>query len=585
MSANVKNIKTIDIPGDAKRAEAGRIFWRDEDGSLLIFSLFLLIMMLMIAGMSVDLMRSETHRARLQATLDRAVLAGASLEQTLNSEDVVQDYFDKAGLGQFVTGINVVETPTSKMVNASAEMSVGSYFMNMLGVYSLHAPAAGQAEESLTDVEISMVVDVSGSMSQAASSGGTKIDVLKAAAKEFVYLMQCDPDAEQPFDNVCVVEDDTVSITMVPYNHQVMLGEDVIQQFNITEEHTHSSCVDMEADDYNVIPVELDPQLVDPLALPDPDPDVKRSTQLDFWTGYGGSSQKGARDHKRECQPNSGTHPNGSLYSDRNVHLYENDYQDLEDAIDNLYAYGNTSIDLAMKWGAAFLAPEFGPAVTNLANNYGIIPTAFVGRPFSYTRPRSKKVVVLMTDGKNTSKIWVEDQYRDGMSPFYAVRSDHTAIPGNNWNAETDHLTVYSEARDNAGNKPYRHIEHNDWEWTPDGGADAQQLTWVEVWERYHVITVADAMDEAGYSDDRWWEFVDYDYTSIKNNRLNSICTAAKDAGILIFTIGFETSEASNQVLENCASSPSHHYDVAGLDLTEAFNSIAREIHELRLTN
>ena len=68
-------------------------FIRREDGSLIIFSLFLLIMMLMVAGMSVDLMRTETQRSRLQSTLDRAVLAGASLEQTLNSEDVVRDYF------------------------------------------------------------------------------------------------------------------------------------------------------------------------------------------------------------------------------------------------------------------------------------------------------------------------------------------------------------------------------------------------------------------------------------------------------------------------------------------------------------
>ena len=72
-------------------------FRREERGSILIFSLFLLIMMLMIAGMSVDLMRSETQRARLQRTLDRAVLAGASLEQTLDSEAVVRDYFEKAG--------------------------------------------------------------------------------------------------------------------------------------------------------------------------------------------------------------------------------------------------------------------------------------------------------------------------------------------------------------------------------------------------------------------------------------------------------------------------------------------------------
>jgi Flp pilus assembly protein TadG len=89
-------------------------FGRDEHGSILILSLFLLVLMLMIAGMSVDQMRAETQSARLQSTLDRAVLAGASLEQTLDSEDVVRDYFAKAGLTEFLTDVTVVEGSNPK---------------------------------------------------------------------------------------------------------------------------------------------------------------------------------------------------------------------------------------------------------------------------------------------------------------------------------------------------------------------------------------------------------------------------------------------------------------------------------------
>jgi hypothetical protein len=37
-------------------------------------------------------------RTSLQNTLDRATLAAASLSQQLDAEDVVTDYFDKAGL-------------------------------------------------------------------------------------------------------------------------------------------------------------------------------------------------------------------------------------------------------------------------------------------------------------------------------------------------------------------------------------------------------------------------------------------------------------------------------------------------------
>ncbi len=73
--------------------------------------------------------------------------------------------------------------------------------------------------------------------------------------------------------------------------------------------------------------------------------------------------------------------------------------------------------------------------------------------------------------------------------------------------------------------------------------------------------------------------------TSTKDTHLDAICTAAKDQGITIFTVGFETSDRSNGVMANCASSLAHHFDADGTNLTEAFAAIAREISKLRLVN
>ena len=52
-------------------------FRREEDGSLLIFGLFYFVMMLVLAGVALDLMRFEERRTQLQQTTDRAVLAAA----------------------------------------------------------------------------------------------------------------------------------------------------------------------------------------------------------------------------------------------------------------------------------------------------------------------------------------------------------------------------------------------------------------------------------------------------------------------------------------------------------------------------
>ena len=63
-------------------------FRREEEGSMIIFAMFIFITMLIVAGIAVDLMRFETNRSRLQATLDRAVLASSALDQTLDPEAV-----------------------------------------------------------------------------------------------------------------------------------------------------------------------------------------------------------------------------------------------------------------------------------------------------------------------------------------------------------------------------------------------------------------------------------------------------------------------------------------------------------------
>ena len=84
-------------PENAKGRLARRLyrFKRDESGSIMILAVYMLIMLFMVAGIGIDLMRFERDRSALQYTLDRAVLAAADLEQTLDPTAVVEDYFAK----------------------------------------------------------------------------------------------------------------------------------------------------------------------------------------------------------------------------------------------------------------------------------------------------------------------------------------------------------------------------------------------------------------------------------------------------------------------------------------------------------
>ena len=525
-------------------------FMRDEDGSLIVFALYLFVTMLLIGGMAVDLMRYETHRARLQSTLDRAVLAAASLSQTKTPSEVVLDYFDRADLSAYIDAEDITDTTTltARQVTAEAEMDMPTTFMKLSGVSDLRAPAGGTAEESASRTEISLVVDVSGSMSWSSSSGYSKIYELRDAATQFVNILMCDPSDPNATSN-CTVEPDTVSITLVPYAQQVLAGESVFDQLNVTNEHTNSSCITFDAEDFEDVGI-------------DPLQQYKRTGHFDraTWRTYVSW---------RECKTDSW----------RQILPLENEPADLRDAIGDLGASGNTSIDIGLKWGAAFLDPGFQPVVQGLVAD-NIVDAAFDDRPYSYTENGIKKVIVLMTDGVNTSQYYLYDDYRDGPSGIYynSVYPSRMSI----YRASTDR---YYWTYDGSWNDhPYGDGESyvcSGWWWSScswqEEPGEAVEYSFPELWENY----------AWGFYTQFWW--LDSPGSSVgnseKDSRLDDICSAVKDRNITIFSIGFEVTEASAAVMQDCASSAAHYFDVDGTNLTDAFAAIARQISALRLIN
>ena len=111
------------------------------------------------------------------------------------------------------------------------------------------------------------------------------------------------------------------------------------------------------------------------------------------------------------------------------------------------------------------------------------------------------------------------------------------------------------------------------------------QLTYPELWNRLSVNwNMNNNMGFDSYRYYNWYDDVtDSAGSNTKDARTDAICTAAKDQGIVIFTVGFEAPDRGQNVLRACASSDSHHFDVDGLAIDDAFASIAASIRKLRL--
>ena len=546
-----------------------RGFAASERGSLTVFSMSMFILMLFIGGIAIDVMRYENTRTIMQNAMDRGALAAADLDQTADSKTVAEDYISKAGLPDENYSVNVEEefigdTLIGRRVSTTANYDVNTLFMHMMGIDYLPIAAGSAAEEGINDIEISMMLDVSGSMGE-----GTKLANMKSAAKEFVDTV---------FGNSV---DGRIMLSVVPYSSQVNIGSDLFGELETQHDHDYSYCVDFNGGDY-------DHADIDPV-----EDELQQAGHFDPWSSY----QRGVWPSARVCRTDG----------DFIVRPWSRDVTALKNQIDGFEASGNTSIDIAMKWGAALLDPEFQPVLSELASGPSPkIDPVFVGRPSAHTNENSVKIAILMTDGINTTEYRLADGYRRGGSntwydPDTRVysRPDQEYRDYDNdddWWEEWWFARNYGEGswgrrwidnpydgRDNDNGRsqgPFDRVNQDD---------DARELTWPQLWNQMSLSHRAYEHFYRRYNNaDHYYSNFYAPYTTVgagtKDSRLNRICTAAKAQGIIVFSVGFEVTDDSAAVMRSCASSPSHFYRVDGLDISIAFASIANQINQLKLT-
>ena len=105
--------------------------------------------MLVLGGMAVDFMRQENQRVVLQGIADRSVLSAASLQQTLDGEDIVRDYFEKSGYSAALVGNPTFEDQGNfKRVTVTAQQDLDTFFLRLIGIDTLTSVGSANAIES-----------------------------------------------------------------------------------------------------------------------------------------------------------------------------------------------------------------------------------------------------------------------------------------------------------------------------------------------------------------------------------------------------------------------------------------------------
>ncbi len=539
-----------------------RHFAVDESGTLTVLGLVMAALMIAFGGLAVDMMRYEATRASLQNTLDRSALAAASLTQAIAPAVIVNDYFEKAGIADQLVSVTATGGFNFRRVEALAEADTEPFFLNIIGLDQLHVTAAAAAEQRITNVEIMLVLDVSGSM-----GSNRKINNLRTAAIEFVNTVLVN-DAENK-----------ISIGIVPFNAQVNLGSALRSQFNVTDLHgvANSNCVDLAATVFNQTAINTT-QVISQAA--DADISSTSSTSNAYSTSNKSPSTSG-----KYCMP----------LANNAVRLPAQNIGTLTNNINGLSADGNTSINQGMLWGLTLLDPSLVPNFTNLIAGFQI-PATLAGRPFAFQDPEALKVIVVMTDGENTTSRSMTNTFKSGPSPISQSDVD--------LNYSIFHISkvVNTNATTICDSRPYWVPHLSAWHSRPWNGtvpvttdcyvstavtAGVTGRSWPEIWSamRLQYVTWQFYGRALGGTQASWIDtFTDTINPAAMNTQLQSVCDVAKAEKVIVYGIAFEAPTNGQAQIRGCATSTAHYYDANGVQISTAFQSIARNLSQLRLT-
>jgi Flp pilus assembly protein TadG len=617
---------------------------------------FLLIFLLMITfgGIAIDVMRFETRRVAMQQTLDRAALAAASLTQSRTPQQVVDDYFAKAKLGE---GLYMVDFEAPKVtsitdaglrrVTASAKVTSTNFFM---GIFSprdtLEGPSTTEAAQGVEQIEVMMVLDITGSMSSSAGNGKTKIQALRDSATEFVTIVKGND------------KKNGVSIGVVPYAAQVNVPANLRAQFNVQNLSSwggianqgvpNINCLEFPTTSFNQTAfLQTTPIRMAAVA----DSNSATTTTANYVAPLGPVA------NARACTTNAETGSTPWVDADVNKLLMPTkNAQPVIDKVSRLTADGNTYSVVGMRWATALMDQEARPIYTNLLSS----EPGMAGRPADNSSLKTRKIIILMTDGDHVTNNHIVDAFKSGPSPIWRGTDGNYAILYTNGgqaltggtrpstcsgfpiaatrqyfvphlkdNAESPRVNV-SDAEGFATSTPVAGacdpnawFTNPTWPQTVADGSDANderdvvtvpdgpdadslpdvvmvtstQLDWSEVWRYLRVSWVARQLYmRSGVSGTGNYNTIMNQFrttylssTTNMDSLLQTNCTAARNAGIEVYGIAFGQSMSANgqAQISGCSSLPKENYYFFATDgdkLQAAFKAIAADISELRLT-
>lgn len=176
-----------------KQPSGQMILWRDAAGNILPMTAAAMVVMAGLVGGGVDMSRAYKVQNRLQNACDSGVLAGRRAVANNGFDTAAQNQakkffeinFDQSQQGTNTTAKAFTGDTAGNSISGTASTKMPMLIMQMFGKGDMTISVKCQSTMGVGNSDITLVLDVTGSMSSSLSGGGTRISALRTAMKNF----------------------------------------------------------------------------------------------------------------------------------------------------------------------------------------------------------------------------------------------------------------------------------------------------------------------------------------------------------------------------------------------------------------
>lgn len=505
-----------------------RDFSRSESGSALVMVSLATFMLLAATGMAIDLGRVQVVQSRLSSALDAAGLAAGTVANSGNINTTATKYFNANFpanyMGSTIQPVVIVPNANNTVLTLDVQGTVPMTFMKLFNINTVAVSAHSEVTRANLGMELVLVFDVTGSMSQIISGSLTKLQAAKNASHTLLNILY---GSSTTLPNLWV--------SLVPFSQAVNIGTTQARN-NWTAQtvfnwgpapNTWGGCVEARAagdlDTTDDPPVIANPATLFPKYYYPCNSDTgTNDNDTNAWHGTN-SSSSGGNPAWGNCQFTSGgsttyrtpfsTNTRGpNLYCPPMLTSLTKTKATIDTKIDQLTAQGGTEIVLGMAWAWRMLSPRWNASWNDPALDADMIADQL---PKPYNTPLMNKVVVLLTDGDNDIS----------------------------W----DVYTAYGYPNPNPNQL----------------GVNPPCVTGSSYMSNCAAIEAE------------------------LNTRMTQVCTNMKAQGIIIYTVAFGSSISTptQTLLQGCATKPEYYfYSPTGSSLQTAFQTIGDALANLRIS-